>query len=304
MIKLYYPLFKKKFFLINISFLILVYYQIYKNKNKSIKVCICTLGKNENRYIIEYIKHYEKYGIDKIYLYDNNNINGERFESKIIEYINKGLVELKNWRGLKAQQENILNDCYKKNNNKYDWIIFNDIDEFIYLKNYFNIKEFLKANHFNKCQIIYLNWLMHTDNNHMYYNNKSLFERFTEIYNKSNNDNEFRIYNSGKSIIRGNISNINLYHAHYLTDKLKICNSFGKRINMKYKKMDINNYYFNHFYCKSVEEFINKLKRGSASNGKKNYEIKIFRYFYYNKITDEKINYIERKIGLNILFFY
>ena len=201
---------------------------------------------------------------------------------------------------LKAQQKNILNDCYNVNNNKYDWIMFNDIDEFIYLKNYFNIKEFLKNKFFNKCQIIYLNWLMHTDNNHIYYINKSLFKRFTEIYYNPNNDKEFRIYNSGKSIIRGNISNIYLYHANYLTDKLKICNSFGKRINMKYHKMDINNYYFNHFYCKSVEEFINKLRRGSASNGKNNYEIKIFRYFYYNKITDEKINYIEKKIGINI----
>ena len=44
--------------------------------DNDIKACICTLGKKENRYIREYVSYYEKYGIDKIYLYDNNDING------------------------------------------------------------------------------------------------------------------------------------------------------------------------------------------------------------------------------------
>ena len=37
------------------------------------KVCLCTLGKQENRYIREFVSYYKKLGVDKIYLYDNNN---------------------------------------------------------------------------------------------------------------------------------------------------------------------------------------------------------------------------------------
>ena len=37
------------------------------------KVCLCTFGKQENRYIREFVSYYKKIGIDKIYLlYDNN----------------------------------------------------------------------------------------------------------------------------------------------------------------------------------------------------------------------------------------
>ena len=44
-----------------------------KNNNisKQTKVCVCTPAKEENRYIREFIQHYEKYGVDKMFLYDN-----------------------------------------------------------------------------------------------------------------------------------------------------------------------------------------------------------------------------------------
>ena len=105
--------------------------KIYK-----IKICICTIGKQENKYIKEYIEYYKNYGIDKIFLYDNNNINGEYFDDIIIEYINQDFVEIKNWRGIKSPQMRIYYDCYNKNLDRFDWLIFNDIDEYLYLKNY------------------------------------------------------------------------------------------------------------------------------------------------------------------------
>ena len=37
----------------------------------------------------------------------------------------------------------MFEDCYKKNSMKYDWLIFYDMDEFIYLKKIINIKDFL-----------------------------------------------------------------------------------------------------------------------------------------------------------------
>ena len=45
--------------------------------------------KNENRYIKEFVEHYKKYGVDKIFLYDNNNVDGERLENIIGEYIKR-----------------------------------------------------------------------------------------------------------------------------------------------------------------------------------------------------------------------
>jgi hypothetical protein len=41
----------------------------------------------KNKYIREFVEHYKNYGVDKIFLYDNNELNGERFEEVINDYI-------------------------------------------------------------------------------------------------------------------------------------------------------------------------------------------------------------------------
>ena len=61
---------------------------------KNAKICLCTPVKNENRYLKEYVEYYKKYGVDKIFIYDNNKVDGERLENAIGEYIKKGFVEV------------------------------------------------------------------------------------------------------------------------------------------------------------------------------------------------------------------
>ena len=50
----------------------------------------------------------------------------------------------------------MLNECYNNNYDKYDWFIMFDMDEFIFLRNYSNLKDFLSQKIFNKCQRIQL----------------------------------------------------------------------------------------------------------------------------------------------------
>ena len=74
----------------------------------------------------------------------------------------------------------MMDDCYQKNYQNYDWLIFYEVDEYIHLKNYTNIKKFLTEERFNNCSKIYLNWVFHTDNNLIHYDNRSVQERFPE----------------------------------------------------------------------------------------------------------------------------
>ncbi len=146
--------------------------------HKQIKVCVCTIGKNENKYAKEFVEYYKNYGVDNIFLYDNNENEGEIFDEVLHNDINNGFVKIINFRGLIGAQIKEYQHCYKENYKKYDWLIFFDMDEFIFLKNYKNIKKFLKKKIFNKCQRIQLNWIFHTDNNLLYYDNRPLAERF------------------------------------------------------------------------------------------------------------------------------
>ena len=282
---------------------------IYSNKKKTTKVCICTIGKEENRYIREFVTYYEKLEVDKIFLYDNNDKGKEHFDTVIKDYIDKGFVEILDWRGIEKPHFKAINDCYLRHNKQYDWLIFYDIDEFIHLENYRSIKDFLNKKKFDKCKKIYLNWVLHTDNDLIYYNNLSLFERFPKVEKDAIINQNFS--QKVKSIIRGNISNFliaNISHTtHIITNSVGACNGFGKEINLDkefyLENSDSKLYYIDHFYTKSLEEFVNKLKRGSAVNAQdEKYKLfRIIRYFNINKLRNHKYKYIIKNLGINFL---
>ena len=278
-----------------IIYFLFLYYSI--RKNGKYKICICTVAKCENKYINEFIEYYKKYGVDKIYLYDNNDLNGENFDFLHNEKISK-FIEIINYRGKKQPQREIYNKCYINNNKKCKWIIFIDIDEYIFLKTYFDIHIYLSQPKFNKCDSIYLNWVIHTDNDLLYYDNRTLKKRFPKV----NKDKNFCL---GKSIVKGNFKNIKIKSVHTLDEKLKICDGFGKVISLKKFYCPAPDYEYNfidHYQHKSTEEFIEKLNIKGDCVYKNNLKIKykkIFVYFKDNIITTKKINFISKKLGLN-----
>ena len=263
------------------------YMKFYTN-GKYIKICVCSPGKQENKYIQEFVTHYKYYGVDKIYLYDNNNIDGEHFEEVINDFIKSGFVDIINFRGKTRALFTMMNHCYKNNFRKYNWLIFFELDEFIHLKNN-NLKTYLNSKNFSKCEAINLNWCFITDNNLIYYENKTLKERFPITEKKT------RKFKSVKTILKGGIPNIIINSAHILNKKLKNCNGFGRPSNLNGTgtfDVDFNNYYIDHYSCKSTEEFVNKLNKGDALYVNENIFDRIKFYFSLNKITKEKIDYI------------
>ena len=304
-------LFKKYIFLLKLNICIwciikFFSYIINQLKANKTKICLCTLGKNENKYITEFVEHYKKYGVDKIFIYDNNNLNGERFEEVIMKYIENGFVEIRNWRGIEKAQFKIMKDCYETNFDKFDWLIFYDIDEFIYLKYFKSIKAFLSQSKFNKCKKVELNWIHKVEKGiSLYYDNRPLKIRFNKresnIYKKS-------FYPQIKSIIRGNIKNITFDCVHLLAHNIKSCDGFGRLSNtngVKTLNPDFKKYYINHYYGKSLQEFVEKILNGCASLGKTNTTMlaKINRYFEIYNIDKKKIDYIENKTGLDLSFY-
>ena len=273
-----------------------------KNETNNIKICLCTPGKQENKYIREFVQFYEKMGVDKIFLYDNNKIDGEKFEEVINDYINNGFVEISDWRGKEKQLINMMNDCYQKNYEKYDWLMFYDVDEFINLKNYRNIKEFLIEKKFNSCQKIYLSLVFHTDNDLLHYENKTVQKRFPIVKYSTKHEPKYRYV---KSIIRGHIPNVKFQSPYSLINNINGCNGRGQEVELNSFKMEeeyYDNYYIDHYFSKSLDEFIEKLKRGDVNKGKDSNSLKdIFgNYFEYNKMTKEKIEYIEKGTGLDL----
>ena len=132
-------------------------------------------------------------------------------------------------------------DCLNKNYYKYNWLLFYDIDEFIYLRKFINIKTFLKQKRFDKCQSIQLNVFFHSDNNLLYYDNRTLSERFPEKIKTPRG--------ALKSILKGNIK-INIISPHNLNNNLISCNGFGQFNSKEKNSIFTNNPDYNFYYMR------------------------------------------------------
>jgi len=290
----------KKFFSL-LLFFIIILNSFLKQKNY-IKIAICTMAKKENLYINEFINYYIKLGIDKIFIYDDNDFNTERIKDKINRLNRKYLSVSENIKQRIKNQADAFTECYNKNKDKFDWFIMIDADEFLMVNND-TLKNYLSSKEFIKCDFIKIHWLIPTDNNLLYYNNTSLFERFKGPYIRSQYI---------KTIIRGNINNLK-YWVHspsFSPYKNSTCNNEGKLINYTnlnfefIKEININKSYFIHFKYKSTEEYINKYKRG-YSNWIDSLHLygKITEYLRDNNITKEKLDYFEKELKLNLTKF-
>ncbi len=166
---------------------------------------------------------------------------------------------------------------------------------------------------FNKCNIIYLNHVIHTDNNELHYFNKSLFERFPDVESFKNINMTYKprtiLLDLTKVIIRGNLTNIIFTNPHFINN-ITSCDGFGNILTNKYNnihldKPDHKKFYFDHFYFKSSDEYLEKLDKGCVFYGiKRGYGLYWFKlYFAINKITKEKLDYFENKTNTNLSVF-
>ena len=287
-------------FIFFISFFLLIFY--FFNDKKNIKIAICTMGKKENLYVKEFVDYYIKIGIDSIFIYDDNDINTEKISNMIDNSYNNYVKIYQTKNNKIYNQSDAFTDCYQKNKNYYNWILMVDMDEYLYIRND-NLKNYLNNPIFNKCDIIKFHWVHPTDNNHLHYENKSLFERFKGPYKKS-------IFI--KSMVKGNIKDLKYWvHSPYISPTKNIsCNNIGKIIhnkNINIESIDhinIKKAFIIHFNYKSTEEFINKYKRGYSNwfeDRLNNFlKVKIDDYFRDNEITKEKIDYFEKELNIDL----
>ena len=131
-------------------------------------ILLVAIVKLENDYIREWVEYYKSIGINKIVICDNNNIGGEKIEEPIQDYIKSNFIIIgKFYVGKGYLQMNCYQNNYRKYYKEYDWVTFNDIDEFIFLEEgsgYTTIQQFLDEPIFNDKDNIILTWRYYDDN--------------------------------------------------------------------------------------------------------------------------------------------
>ena len=283
------------------------YYQRQSQYTRTGKVALCCIGKMENDYIREYVEYYHELCFDKILLYDNNDIDGEKFEDVIGDYIQNGFVDIVDFRGRKMCQCDAYQDCYDRYNKEYDWIAFFDCDEFLtFVDGRKNIHDFLTQKKFSKFQLMHINWMVFGDNEMLDNDGRPVVERFAnsvaplDFYTFHQYPENYHI----KSFIRGGLSDIkwNLTFcgaSHTPLARYYACADMCGNVcecNSPFLKYDYSVAYLRHYSTKTIGEWVKtKMKRGypdqPQSRQKETLALDVF--FMINKRTCEKLNYVK-----------
>ena len=230
------------------------------------RVALCCICKMENEYIREYVQYYKDLGVAKIFLYDNNDIDGEVLSEPIQDFIDEGFVEIIDFRGLKLCQFKAYDDCYNKNNKEFDWIAFFDADEFLtFAEDDMTLEKWISDERFSDTSIIHINWLVYDNNGQLFKREGGVQERFTRPMlplNRCAQYGNIPENNHIKSIVRGGLGNIRWINPHSLLGYSIPCKKANYEVgdsNSSFEPYDFSVAYLKHYRTKSLEEYIRKL---------------------------------------------
>ena len=260
-------------------------------------IIIALICKNESQYLTEFIDYHFSIGFDKIIIADNNDVDGERYDDILADYIKDGKVVILDYRGVEVAQFEFYNHIINDKPFEYEWCAFIDTDEFITLNDaskYHNIKDFLKDS--GDIKAYKVNWAVYGDNGNVRNDNRPVLERFKYPMPQNFCFNYFFPENCHiKSILHYDVKGT-FNNAHFLKDCKLYYNPSGvKEETSPFQNIDYSVLYIRHFYTKSLEEWLTrrfcKIRADINPFGKdNNYPMNDF--FKYNEVTKEKLDFM------------
>ena len=268
------------------------------------RVVLCCMAKNEEKYINDFVRWYVRIGVDTIYIFDNNDIDKPTIDNYIDKKYHENIqvMDIRGWKEEHLQQH-IYSEFYNKFKDKFDWCLFFDVDEFLIRVP--NIKTLLSSPIYNRFNQIRVMWRLFGDDG-LITRDMSLpvYKAFNKVLHNSlmrDLKTKGNLEKQGKFIIRGHLDNVKITSPHFASygDRNHLVESCLPNGENCFSKVVINEPYhrnvifLNHYMTKSLSEFIDqKLNRNDAVY---NYAIKLEYFWRINKVTNEKILYLKER---------
>lgn len=259
------------------------------------EIAMVSISKNEAPYIKEWIEFHKLVGFTKFYFYDNES--EDNTVDILKPYIDSGLVEYTLIKG-KGKQLDAYNDAIAKHKDECRWMAFLDMDEYLMptkpFEKIYNVVSELVSKARKGAAGVGVNWCIY-GSSHLEKKPKGLIsENF--IYRGTEKDwGNFHIKTiCNPRLVKSYIS------PHYPIYKLgySINDSDGKRLwgwfchDVKWQNLRIN-----HYYCKSKEQYIQKISRGFGDRVGE-YDMKQFNDYDLNDVRDESMLVYADKVRL------
>jgi len=252
-------------------------------RQDSFHLTVCCIVKDENEYLKEWLEYHMKIGVQHFYIYDN--------ESKIPvgETLEKyNLLRFATVIPIfgKARQVAAYNDCIIRNKKFSDWIGFIDVDEFIVPKSTNgNLTLFLKD--YEQFGGLGINWLVYGSNGHLKRTHRPQLESFV-----TRSDQSFHVNRHVKVIVQTKFVKRSIgAHLFTFSKPYSAVNESGQEIWTSYSDVSVEKIQINHYYCRSLAEYEDKINRGLADTSKRQRQIENFHCHdaQANKIEDRTI---------------
>ena len=232
-------------------------------------VVLVGIAKYENDYIEEWISYHLNLGFDKIFVYDDGDGDVPYLDEmpELQKYIKEGRLGIERCAGIEKPQCKVYEKFYKEHSAA--WIMYLDIDEFLWLRDYDDIHCFLKQEIYDSADVINFSWVMIGSNGQYFYNKDiPVNKRFKLNINDLKNTSKGLV----KSIVRGCLGGVCFGDPHIPWREkgfprlvMMLPNGTINEKNCSVIEKDYSVAYVKHFFTKSMEEFLTKkVIRGSA----------------------------------------
>lgn len=271
---------------------------------------ICSIFKDEELALKEWIEYHLIIGVEHFYLYNNNST--DNYSSILTPYIEKGIVTLTDWPFTKEQQMPAYNDCFQKFKDDTQWLAFIDLDEFICPFYETDIKQWISK--YKKYPSVYVYWKMFGTSGIVEHDKKKLiveqyinsWDRYYDI-GKSIFNTSFDVYKFDKKYLHTVFGSINFCGKKF---RIPPVNEFKKFVLWEVHRLPFEAKFsiqLNHYISKSYTEFTTKKRiRGDATfvgeQAKLLKSNEVFLYFQHQCISSDYkiyrfINELKIKMG-------
>ena len=222
---------------------------------------VCLIIRDENEYLKEWFDWHISLGIEHFYIYDHGS---KEPVSEYIKSLGKEISErvtVRDWSGSHANaQPDAYNDCLQRYNKESRWIGFIDVDEQVRVKTGQTLPEFLKG--YESFAGLFMVWLTYDANGQRYKSSLPLRQRFTHItVERGLND------HLGKVFVQVLLMEDMHIHNGHTVKYFDVVDENKEKIedNSIWKdKVTTELICVDHYFTKSYEEWLEKLKRGSC----------------------------------------
>jgi hypothetical protein len=238
------------------------------DEGRSYAFMVCATFRNDADYLREWIEYHRVLGAEKFVLFNNNSVDD--FRSVLDPYVTSGLVSLHHlpwnrptYEFYRRVQLHAYDACLEQYRDRARWIAFLDLDEFLNPLEAGSLLELMEdyASH----PALAVHWVMFSSSGHVLQPESLVTEAYTACDAKGSH----RI----KVIVdpRRTVRFLSPHHAEYADGALAV-NELGDPVaNDEAHPPTVSRVQVNHYYTRSVEEFLRKYLRNQGyKSGHKN----------------------------------